>query len=675
MFSNSKMSTRLIFGFSCVLLFLVIVGSTGYWGLNKMKFELSDVSERSSKLVEYAQRSRANINMMRRFEKDMFLNIEDATKVEGYKKEWANALDHFRQRMDAMAKLVDAQKDKETVADINKNISVYADGLGKVYEKIKSGEIKTPQEANKAIGQYKEATHRGDSMVVEFAKQIDSQTENDVKNAISVSNKIQMSMLILSVVAVALSITLAVLIIKSLLNQLGGDPKQVCEIAKMVAVGNFSQEIILAPGDTGSVMVAMKEMVANLAKMIREVDIGITILDSSSSNLSVISEQMNLGAEQTSRQTCSVATAAEEMSTNMHNVAAASEQATHNVNVMATAAEEMAATVHEIAQNSEKARVITARAVDETQNASSKVNELGAAAKEISKVTEVITEISEQTNLLALNATIEAARAGEAGKGFAVVANEIKELAKQTAKATQEIKNRIEGIQTSTNDTVGKIKQIHEVIEDVNEIVSTIATAVEEQSAATQEISSNVSHASQGIEEVNTNVAESSLISGQISKEISGVNHSAREMATSSSQVHISAQDLQKLAGRLAQTAARFKIPPARFNIGVVKAAHLKWRSRLEALLHGTEALKPEEVANHHQCAFGKWYDSLEGQGLKVFPAFSEVGKHHEKIHSHACEIVGLLNQGNANKATALMASFEEERMKLFAALDELYLV
>ena len=264
MFSNLKMSSKLIFGFSFVLLFLVIVGSTGYWGLNKMKFELSDVSERTSKLVEYAQRSRANINIMRRFEKDMFLNIEDATKVEGYKKEWANALDHFRQRIDAMAKLLDAQKDKDTVADINKNISVYADGMNKVYEKIKSGEIKTSQEGNKAIGEYKEATRRSESMVMEFAQQIDSQADNDVKNAISVSNNIQMSMLILSVVAVILSITLAVLIIKGLLKQLGGDPKQVSEIAKMVAIGNFSQEISLASGDTGSVMASMKEMVENL---------------------------------------------------------------------------------------------------------------------------------------------------------------------------------------------------------------------------------------------------------------------------------------------------------------------------------------------------------------------------------------------------------------------------
>jgi methyl-accepting chemotaxis protein len=184
----------------------------------------------------------------------------------------------------------------------------------------------------------------------------------------------------------------------------------------------------------------------------------------------------------------SVAGAAEAMSATMNSVAAASEQTATNVNMVASATEEMTATVQEIAHNSEKARTITESAVTQAGSASQKVGELGRAANEISNVTEVITEISEQTNLLALNATIEAARAGEAGKGFAVVANEIKELAKQTAQATQEIKAKIEGIQGSTAGTVNQIEQITGVINEVNEIVGTIATAVEEQAATSREI-------------------------------------------------------------------------------------------------------------------------------------------------------------------------------------------
>jgi methyl-accepting chemotaxis protein len=142
----------------------------------------------------------------------------------------------------------------------------------------------------------------------------------------------------------------------------------------------------------------------------------------------------------------------------------------------------MTATVWEIAQNSGKARVITETAVTKANSASKKVNELGQAALDIRKVTEAITESADQTNLLALNATIEVVRAGEAGKGFAVVANATKELARQIATATQQIKSRIEGIQNSTNETVVENGQISKVNDEVNDIVSTIATAVEEQS-------------------------------------------------------------------------------------------------------------------------------------------------------------------------------------------------
>jgi methyl-accepting chemotaxis protein len=188
------------------------------------------------------------------------------------------------------------------------------------------------------------------------------------------------------------------------------------------------------------------------------------------------------------------------------------------------------------------------------------VNELGEAAKAISKVTEVITEISEQTNLLALNATIEAARAGEAGKGFAVVANEIKELAKQTANATMEIKEKISGIQDSTSVTVSEIGQITQVIGDVNDIVATIAAATEEQLAAAREISGNISQASTGIQEVNESLAQSSAVSSEIAKDIADVNQESAKMTNSSSQVDMSANDLKGLADELELVVGRFKV-------------------------------------------------------------------------------------------------------------------
>jgi len=294
--------------------------------------------------------------------------------------------------------------------------------------------------------------------------------------------------------------------------------------------------------------------------IIKDVSGGVRTLSSSSTELSRISEEMNHSAQEASNKSNNVAVAAEEMSANMTNVAAAMEQSTTNTNLVATASEEMSSTIGEIAQHAEKARLISDNAARKAGEASENINALGDSAKSIGKVIETITEISEQVNLLALNATIEAARAGEAGKGFAVVANEIKELAKQTAAATYDIKDKVGSIQGTTAKTVQQISEINGVISDVHEVVGSIATAVEEQTAATAEIAGNVMQLAQGITEVNENVNQSSAVATDIAKEITDVSAIANHMFTSSTRVSTNSHELSSLAGQLQRMVGQFKI-------------------------------------------------------------------------------------------------------------------
>jgi methyl-accepting chemotaxis protein len=284
------------------------------------------------------------------------------------------------------------------------------------------------------------------------------------------------------------------------------------------------------------------------------------LVEGASNSLAQVARDMSQSARTSSEHSTAVAAAAEEMNVNLTNVAAAMEESSTNTAMVASAAEEMNATIGEIAANAEHAHVISEQAVQKAGVTSNKMSELGMAAQAINRVTEAITEISEQTNLLALNATIEAARAGEAGKGFAVVANEIKELAKQTAVATQDIKQQIEGVQQTATDSIKEINEITGVINSVNEIVATIAAAVREQSAATQEIAKNIEQASQGLQEVNENVSQSSLVAGSMAKEIIEVNKVASQISTCSEHIKTSADALLTMALELSRLVGVFKI-------------------------------------------------------------------------------------------------------------------
>jgi methyl-accepting chemotaxis protein len=225
-------------------------------------------------------------------------------------------------------------------------------------------------------------------------------------------------------------------------------------------------------------------------------------------------------------------------------VAAASEEASTNVQSVASASEEMASSVNEIGRQVQESAKIAGDAVEQARRTHHRVNELSDASKRIGDVVELINTVASQTNLLALNATIEAARAGEAGRGFAVVATEVKALAEQTAKATEEIRRQINDIQNATRDSVSAIEEIGVTIGRISEISSTIASAVEEQGAATQEVARNVQQAAQGTQQVASNITD--------------VQRGADETGAASSQVLTFAQSLSQESSRLKSEVGRF---------------------------------------------------------------------------------------------------------------------
>jgi methyl-accepting chemotaxis protein len=551
-----KIGTRTYIGFCLPMALMVIMIAVGLSELSFIDAKMDRiVTVNAARLIEVSEMaalSRENSISLRNIllDKEPDKRREQKKKIEEARKKYDEA---FKSVVDKTRK--DDAQGHEIIVKVKENQGKAREWNNKILDLVfanKDGEALDllMKEARPAVRKWLDS-------VDELARLQEERIKMRHEEAGQAHATARLVLLILGGIALLLSGLISFFATRSITRPI----VQGVDFAQKLSDGDLTQTLDIDQKDEIGVLArALNKMGSNLRQMFQNITSGVETLASSSTELSAISAQMSSGAEDTSGKANTVAAASEEMSSNMNSVAAATEQASTNVGMVASAAEEMTATVTEIAKNMEKARSVTTEAVSNAKGASEKVDELGKAAKEIGQVTETITEISEQTNLLALNATIEAARAGEAGKGFAVVANEIKELARQTASATGEIRGRIDGIQRSTEGTVSQIQGISKVIEEINGIVSTIATAVEEQSVSTKEIASNVAQAAQGIQEVTQNVAQSSAVAGEIAKDIAGVNQAASEMTNGSGQVKMSAEELSKLAEQLKEMVGRFKV-------------------------------------------------------------------------------------------------------------------
>jgi len=392
--------------------------------------------------------------------------------------------------------------------------------------------------------------------LVEINHQVAGATSKSAEIQANTQKSLSLPAMIISVI---LALGLGVMISRSITRPIRHAADMLKDISE--GEGDLTKRLTVASHDEiGDMATYFNQFVEKLQGIIGRIAVNAVTVASSATELSAVSSQTTNAVRTMSEKTATVAAAAEEASANTNSVAASMEQAATNLASVASATEEMSATVGEIASNSEKARAISEHATAQAQTISGLMQQLGQAAQEIGKVTEAITDISSQTNLLALNATIEAARAGTAGKGFAVVANEIKELARQTATATEDIKAKIAGVQTSAGSAITDIEKISGVIKEVGSIVSSIAASIEEQAAVTKDVAGNIAQASAGVKDANERIAQTATVSKDIARDMTGVNTAVGDIRQGGEQVQASTVELSKLAEQLKATAGQFKV-------------------------------------------------------------------------------------------------------------------
>ncbi|WP_380031123.1 methyl-accepting chemotaxis protein [Dactylosporangium vinaceum] len=383
-------------------------------------------------------------------------------------------------------------------------------------------------QTNQAVVQQREAdiatnNHAVDDKIGALEDKLAEQAAQERADMASTSTQARWTTSIALLLGLVVFLAIAIPIGRAIIRPV----RRVQSVLEALAKGDLTQQAgVTGRDEIGRMAASLDEATASIRRSISAVGTSSDSLANASRQLSRVSEEISGAAHSTNNQ--------------MSDASASSHEVSRHVSTVATGAEEMGVSIHEIARNAADAAAVASAAVRDANDANEKVERLAVSSTEIGNVLKLITSIAEQTNLLALNATIEAARAGESGKGFAVVANEVKDLAQETAKATEDIHKRVTAIQADTTAAADAIRRMSGVVEEINQYQATIASAVEEQSATTAEMSRSVAEAATGAERIAANIAGVADATAATTQGVGSAKGAAAELAQMS-------QDLRQL--------------------------------------------------------------------------------------------------------------------------------
>lgn len=379
---------------------------------------------------------------------------------------------------------------------------------------------------------------------------------------------------------------------------------------------------------------------------------------------------MSVAASTGVRKTAEMMTSLREVDNRAQSIAAAVEELTVTVQTISHTTEGVTNEAAEAAAVSDSGRTAAGKAVDAmesvfhvVQSAVQKVDALAEASVAIGDIVSTIESIAKQTNLLALNATIEAARAGEAGKGFAVVASEVKTLANQTATATVDIRDRISGIRTDMDDIVGVMRSGAERVEEGRGTIQTVGREMES-------LADRIGSVTRSMSEVSQILGEQQTATAEISEGVTVIaDMSARNVYMIDSTIDL----LERTGPTIAQAIDGFVeegVPHA--TIHAAKSDHMIWMRRLAQMLVGREVLRPDELADHHSCRLGKWYDAQKDPTLVGHPAWAALMEPHQRVHRAGIDAAKAFSSGDLDRATALVNEAADASQDVMRLLDDL---